>query len=99
MPPCAQARGGAREAGGGVMNFSTVAHDPSGPPGHLPSFAGEEGVSASHMARSQRLFQAGAAEAFQIVVAVGVMLERHLLDDPDERDIGLCPTQLPECGS
>ena len=29
------------------MNFSTVAHDPSGPPGHLPSFAGEESMSAT----------------------------------------------------
>jgi hypothetical protein len=27
---------------GGVMSISTVAHDPSGPSGHLPSFAGEE---------------------------------------------------------
>ena len=24
------------------MNFSTVDHGPSGPPGHLTSFAGEE---------------------------------------------------------
>ena len=29
------------------MNFRTVAHDPSGPAGHLPSFAGEEGMSAT----------------------------------------------------
>src|SRR5215203_3173540 len=34
--------GGARAAGGGVMSTSGVAHDPSGPAGHLPSFAGEE---------------------------------------------------------
>ena len=39
------------------MNFSTVAHDPSGPPGHLPSFAGEEGMSATGVARSQQRFQ------------------------------------------
>src|SRR5580692_211951 len=34
--------GGARAAGGGVMSSRTVAHDPSGPAGHLPSFAGED---------------------------------------------------------
>src|SRR5829696_416951 len=34
--------GGVRVAGGGVMSISPVAHDPSGPSGHLPTFGGEE---------------------------------------------------------
>jgi hypothetical protein len=34
--------GGARAAGGGVIGIGTVAHDPSGPSGHLPNAVGEE---------------------------------------------------------
>jgi hypothetical protein len=43
------------------MSFSNVAHDPSGPPGHLPSFAGEESMSATGVARSQQR-RAGTAQ-------------------------------------
>lgn len=35
------------------------------------------------------LFQAGAVEGFQIMVPVGVRLDRHLARDPGKRDIGL----------
>jgi len=34
------------------------------------------------------LFQAGAADSFQIVVPVGVRPDRHLVRDPGKRDIG-----------
>jgi hypothetical protein len=40
------ARGVARAAGGGVVSLSADAYDPSGPPGHLPSEAGEEEIKA-----------------------------------------------------
>ena len=39
--------GGVREADGGVRGTIAVAHDPSGPSGHLPSFAGEDGEKMS----------------------------------------------------
>src|SRR6185437_12824758 len=44
------------------------------------------------------LVQAGAAEAFQIVLPLGVLLDRHLLCDPGERNIGLGATQFTQCG-
>ena len=33
------------------MSISTAAHDPSGPAGHLPSFAGEEGFKQQRTKR------------------------------------------------
>ena len=44
------------------------------------------------------LVQARAAEAFQIVLPVGILLNRHLARDPGERNIGLRAAQLLECG-
>ena len=46
LPFAESAKGRCRAAGGGVMSSSTDAHDPSGPAGHLPSFAGEENYAA-----------------------------------------------------
>ena len=39
-------------------------------------------------------FQSGAAKAFEIVFAIGVMLPGQLRRDPGERNIGLGPAQL-----
>src|SRR5262249_42647157 len=38
--------------------------------------------------------QTGTAEALQIVLPVGFMLDRHLACDPVKRNIGLCPAQF-----
>src|ERR1700737_2496003 len=46
--------GGGRVAVGGVMGIITVAHDPSGPAGHLPNFVGEE-----KNAREDRMLTSG----------------------------------------
>ena len=41
-----------------------------------------------------RLVQPRAAKAFQIVLPFSLVLDRHLLADPAERDIGLGAAQL-----
>src|SRR6195256_5366008 len=43
------------------------------------------------------LVQARAAEGFQIVLPVGVPLDRHLACDPGERNIGLRAAKLLQC--
>ena len=44
------------------------------------------------------LGQARATKALQIVLAVGVLLDRHLVRDPGERNIGLSAAQFLERG-
>src|SRR4030088_3481750 len=39
--------------------------------------------------RPRALGQARAAESFQIVLALGILLDRHAVGDPGERDVGL----------
>ena len=51
-----------------------------------------------HQHLRQQLFQACAAEAFQIVLTFGVQFDRHLVCDPGERNIGLHPAQFLERG-
>ena len=43
------------------MSISTGAHDPSGPSGHLPSFAGEEGACYSAATLAGATFNTAAA--------------------------------------
>jgi hypothetical protein len=43
-----------------------------------------------------RLVQSRAAEALQIVLSVGVLLDRHLVCDPRERNIGLRTAKLQQ---
>ena len=43
-----------------------------------------------------RLVQSRAAEAFQIVLSVGVLLDRHSVCDPRERNIGLHTAKLQQ---
>ena len=45
-----------------------------------------------------KLIKPGAAEAFQIVLALGVQPDRHLAGDPGERNIGLRTAKLLQCG-
>src|SRR5258707_15828864 len=44
------------------------------------------------------LTQAGAAEAFQVVLPVRVLLDRYLVRDPSKRNIGLHAAKLLERG-
>ena len=48
--------------------------------------------------RDQQLTQAGATEAFQVVLPVRVLFDRHLVRDPSKRNIGLRATKLLERG-
>ena len=48
--------------------------------------------------RDQQLTQAGATEAFQIVLPVRVVLDRYLVRDPSKRNIGLHAAKLLERG-
>jgi hypothetical protein len=45
-----------------------------------------------------RLVQARAAQAIQIMLPVGVILDRHLVCDPGERNIGLRTAKLAQRG-
>src|ERR1700722_16118050 len=48
--------------------------------------------------RLVRLAQAGAAETFQVALSVRVMLDRYLVHDPGERNVGLRAAKLLERG-
>jgi hypothetical protein len=48
--------------------------------------------------REKSLVQAGPAKTVEIMLAIGVALDRHVGGDPGERDIGLRAAQLLECG-
>ena len=45
-----------------------------------------------------QLVQPRSTEPFQVVLPLGVLLDRHLLSDPGKRNIGLYAAKLLECG-
>jgi len=55
-------------------------------------------MSATTSIFEPRLVQARAAQSFQIMRPVGVPLDRQLVRDPVERNIGLCAAKLPQGG-
>ena len=50
------------------------------------------------MTAEQWSFQSGTAKPLQIVLAVGILLDRHLAFDPGERNVGLRTAKLLQCG-
>src|SRR5258705_11636624 len=77
-----------------VALSSWLCRQPQRPTARAVSSFDPERTSSLIGFRDQQLTQAGATEAFQIVLPVRVVLDRYLVRDPGKRDIRLRAAKL-----